>query len=122
MLFWFLRRWSENDGAAGEVDFFKLDAEIAGVDADRCFVAVAHERKRCAIGIAAPCASGAMDIGQGIVRKVEVDDLVDIGNIQPARGEVAGNENASKPWRKVSRDFWRSSFFISALSTPASMW
>ena len=46
-----------------------------------------------------------MDIGQGIVRKIEVDDLVDVWNVQPARGEVAGNENAVEAVAKGFQGF-----------------
>ena len=106
-----LRCWPCHEGAAGEMHLRESNAQVTLINAQHSFIAVRNEGECGAIGVAASRASGTVNIGEGIMRKIQIDDLVDVGNVKAARRQVTGNKNAVKAVSEILECFLALEFF-----------
>jgi hypothetical protein len=77
----------------------RLADQLFDVAQERCLLGIA-ERDRDAVRAGARGAADAVDIGFRHVRKIEVHDVADAVDIDPAGGNVGGHERAHIPLAK----------------------
>src|SRR5208282_6784008 len=73
-----------------------LPGDLAGDElldfGDRLGIGARHDRQRVAGLTGPPGAADAVDVVLGMVGRVVVDDVADVGNVESARGDVGADD------------------------------
>ena len=95
-------------------------AEQRGEAADVVLLLREHERDALARAAGAARAADAVHVALAVLRRVEVDDVADVVEVEPAGGDVGGDERPRLPERKRSSDFSRADWDMSPCSATAA--